>query len=88
MDGKSQYEIFFFFLQIVLVAMKKQSIMLWLFYGNFLRFKYVANPNMQRSFYKLNQQILAALSAPLVPAFVKTLYLKISGLLTYLVKFN
>ena len=84
---KAKVEVFIMLYIIMMVILGNQSLILILFYGNFLRIKYIINPNTQNAFADINNWIQTKImNNPAIPGILKIVVEKMRSFFGYLVK--
>ena len=84
---KAKVEVFIIIYIIIMVIIGNQSFILVLFYGNFLRIKYMVNLSTQYAFTNVNNWIQTKIiNNPSVPGILKVVIEKLRGVCGYLTK--
>ena len=84
--NKAKSEVFMTLFLIFGCIVGLYSFLILIFYGNYLRMKYMISNNLQYGFREVNASILRILAKPFVPGLFRFAYEKIRSLCSYLVK--
>lgn len=86
MQQKAKLEIMLFAFILVMLFFGGSNLILVLFYGNFLKTKYMINPLTKGAFAEINYWIDGKLNSPYCPGILRLVVGKVRSLCAYLVK--